>query len=97
MKDRPSKTYIYVVAGALLRWVTFIPLFPPHPSVFYLILKYKATLGFSVLFVLVLLGVFSYFYSVAEEFVLAAQKFGQVTPMEVDILFQLADLYEPRG
>ncbi|XP_064431316.1 electrogenic aspartate/glutamate antiporter SLC25A13, mitochondrial isoform X3 [Mirounga angustirostris] len=31
------------------------------------------------------------------EFVLAAQKFGQVTPMEVDILFQLADLYEPRG
>lgn len=40
---------------------------------------------------------FLYFYSVAEEFVLAAQKFGQVTPMEVDILFQLADLYEPRG
>lgn len=37
------------------------------------------------------------FYSVSEEFVLAAQKFGQVTPMEVDILFQLADLYEPRG
>lgn len=32
-----------------------------------------------------------------EEFALAAQKFGQVTPMEVDILFQLADLYEPRG
>nr|XP_014352793.1 PREDICTED: calcium-binding mitochondrial carrier protein Aralar2 isoform X1 [Latimeria chalumnae] len=32
-----------------------------------------------------------------EEFVLAAQKFGQVTPMEVDILFQLADLHEPRG
>ncbi|XP_039197392.1 calcium-binding mitochondrial carrier protein Aralar2 isoform X1 [Crotalus tigris] len=32
-----------------------------------------------------------------EEFVLAAQKFGQVTPMEVDILFQLADLFEPRG
>ncbi|XP_011929339.1 PREDICTED: calcium-binding mitochondrial carrier protein Aralar2 isoform X7 [Cercocebus atys] len=32
-----------------------------------------------------------------EEFVLAAQKFGQVTPMEVDILFRLADLYEPRG
>ncbi|XP_043921862.1 calcium-binding mitochondrial carrier protein Aralar2 isoform X2 [Protopterus annectens] len=32
-----------------------------------------------------------------EEFVLVAQKFGQVTPMEVDILFQLADLYEPRG
>ncbi|XP_012891306.1 PREDICTED: calcium-binding mitochondrial carrier protein Aralar2 [Dipodomys ordii] len=31
------------------------------------------------------------------EFALAAQKFGQVTPMEVDILFQLADLYEPRG
>jgi len=40
---------------------------------------------------------FLYFYSFAEEFVLAAQKFGQVTPMEVDILFQLADLYEPRG
>ncbi|XP_068091163.1 electrogenic aspartate/glutamate antiporter SLC25A13, mitochondrial isoform X2 [Hyperolius riggenbachi] len=32
-----------------------------------------------------------------EEFVLAAQRFGQVTPMEVDILFQLADLYAPRG
>lgn len=33
----------------------------------------------------------------AEEFIVAAQKFGQVTPMEVDILFQLADLSEPRG
>ncbi|XP_062385529.1 electrogenic aspartate/glutamate antiporter SLC25A13, mitochondrial [Sardina pilchardus] len=32
-----------------------------------------------------------------EEFIIAAQKFGQVTPMEVDILFQLADLVEPRG
>ncbi|XP_066571595.1 electrogenic aspartate/glutamate antiporter SLC25A13, mitochondrial isoform X2 [Amia ocellicauda] len=32
-----------------------------------------------------------------EEFILAAQRFGQVTPMEVDILFQLADLSEPRG
>ncbi|XP_056656587.1 electrogenic aspartate/glutamate antiporter SLC25A13, mitochondrial isoform X2 [Monodelphis domestica] len=32
-----------------------------------------------------------------EEFALAAQKFGQVTPMEVNILFQLADLHEPRG
>uniref|UniRef100_A0A2K5R9S6 EF-hand domain-containing protein n=1 Tax=Cebus imitator TaxID=2715852 RepID=A0A2K5R9S6_CEBIM len=32
-----------------------------------------------------------------EEFVLAAQKFDQVTPTEVDVLFQLADLYEPRG
>ncbi|XP_043822853.1 calcium-binding mitochondrial carrier protein Aralar2 isoform X2 [Dromiciops gliroides] len=32
-----------------------------------------------------------------EEFALEAQKFGQITPMEVDILFQLADLYEPRG
>ncbi|XP_005728968.1 calcium-binding mitochondrial carrier protein Aralar2 [Pundamilia nyererei] len=32
-----------------------------------------------------------------EEFIVAAQRFGQVTPMEVDILFQLADLSEPRG
>ncbi|XP_058609139.1 electrogenic aspartate/glutamate antiporter SLC25A13, mitochondrial isoform X4 [Onychostoma macrolepis] len=32
-----------------------------------------------------------------EEFIIAAQRFGQVTPMEVDILFQLADLSEPRG
>lgn len=32
----------------------------------------------------------------AEEFI-AAQRFGQVTPMEVNILFQLADLSEPRG
>uniref|UniRef100_A0A3B5AXY7 Calcium-binding mitochondrial carrier protein Aralar2-like n=1 Tax=Stegastes partitus TaxID=144197 RepID=A0A3B5AXY7_9TELE len=32
-----------------------------------------------------------------EEFIMAAQRFGQVTPMEVDILFQLADLSEPRG
>ncbi|KAG9355459.1 hypothetical protein JZ751_000297 [Albula glossodonta] len=32
-----------------------------------------------------------------EEFIISAQKFGQVTPMEVDILFQLADLSEPRG
>uniref|UniRef100_A0A671R1B5 Solute carrier family 25 member 13 n=1 Tax=Sinocyclocheilus anshuiensis TaxID=1608454 RepID=A0A671R1B5_9TELE len=31
-----------------------------------------------------------------EEFIIAAQRFGQVTPMEVDILFQLADLSEPR-
>uniref|UniRef100_A0A667Z982 Solute carrier family 25 member 13 n=1 Tax=Myripristis murdjan TaxID=586833 RepID=A0A667Z982_9TELE len=27
-----------------------------------------------------------------EEFIVAAQRFGQITPMEVDILFQLADL-----
>uniref|UniRef100_A0A8C7GZI3 Solute carrier family 25 member 13 n=1 Tax=Oncorhynchus kisutch TaxID=8019 RepID=A0A8C7GZI3_ONCKI len=32
-----------------------------------------------------------------EEFIIAAQRFGQVTPMEVDILFQLADLSESRG
>ncbi|XP_051245519.1 electrogenic aspartate/glutamate antiporter SLC25A13, mitochondrial isoform X2 [Dicentrarchus labrax] len=32
-----------------------------------------------------------------EEFIVAAQRFGQVTPMEVDILFQLADLSDPRG
>uniref|UniRef100_A0A6I8NDU3 Solute carrier family 25 member 13 n=1 Tax=Ornithorhynchus anatinus TaxID=9258 RepID=A0A6I8NDU3_ORNAN len=32
-----------------------------------------------------------------EDFLLTAQRFGQVTPMEVDILFQLADLHEPRG
>ncbi|XP_049890989.1 electrogenic aspartate/glutamate antiporter SLC25A13, mitochondrial isoform X1 [Epinephelus moara] len=32
-----------------------------------------------------------------EEFIVAAQRFGQVTPMEVDILFQLADLSESRG
>ncbi|XP_061110988.1 electrogenic aspartate/glutamate antiporter SLC25A13, mitochondrial isoform X2 [Conger conger] len=32
-----------------------------------------------------------------EEFIIAAQRFGQVTPMEVDILFHLADLSEPRG
>uniref|UniRef100_A0A3Q0QSS8 Solute carrier family 25 member 13 n=1 Tax=Amphilophus citrinellus TaxID=61819 RepID=A0A3Q0QSS8_AMPCI len=32
-----------------------------------------------------------------EEFIMAAQRFGQVTPMEVDILFQLADLSEPCG
>uniref|UniRef100_A0A8C2ZPD9 Solute carrier family 25 member 13 n=1 Tax=Cyclopterus lumpus TaxID=8103 RepID=A0A8C2ZPD9_CYCLU len=32
-----------------------------------------------------------------EEFIVAAQRFGQVTPMEVNILFQLADLSEPRG
>uniref|UniRef100_A0A8B9KIN4 Solute carrier family 25 member 13 n=1 Tax=Astyanax mexicanus TaxID=7994 RepID=A0A8B9KIN4_ASTMX len=32
-----------------------------------------------------------------EEFIIAAQRFGQVTPMEVDILFQLADLSEARG
>ncbi|XP_047461281.1 calcium-binding mitochondrial carrier protein Aralar2 isoform X2 [Mugil cephalus] len=32
-----------------------------------------------------------------EEFIIAAQRFGQVTPMEVDILYQLADLSEPRG
>ena len=37
------------------------------------------------------------FFTVSEEFIIAAQRFGQVTPMEVDILFQLADLSEPRG
>ncbi|KAK1880892.1 Calcium-binding mitochondrial carrier protein Aralar2 [Dissostichus eleginoides] len=33
----------------------------------------------------------------AKEFIVAAQRFGQVTPMEVNILFQLADLSDPRG
>uniref|UniRef100_S4R8L6 Solute carrier family 25 member 12 n=1 Tax=Petromyzon marinus TaxID=7757 RepID=S4R8L6_PETMA len=32
-----------------------------------------------------------------EEFMLAAQRFGQITPIEVDILFHLADLHERRG
>uniref|UniRef100_UPI00398F3311 electrogenic aspartate/glutamate antiporter SLC25A13, mitochondrial isoform X2 n=1 Tax=Pristiophorus japonicus TaxID=55135 RepID=UPI00398F3311 len=32
-----------------------------------------------------------------EEFVLAAQKLGQVTPLEIDILFHLSDLYKLRG
>ncbi|XP_078460817.1 electrogenic aspartate/glutamate antiporter SLC25A12, mitochondrial-like isoform X2 [Lampetra planeri] len=32
-----------------------------------------------------------------EEFMLAAQRFGQITPIEVDILFHLADLHEHRG
>ncbi|KAM9385708.1 LOW QUALITY PROTEIN: electrogenic aspartate/glutamate antiporter SLC25A13, mitochondrial [Pholidichthys leucotaenia] len=32
-----------------------------------------------------------------EKFVVAAQRFGQVTPMEIGILFQLADLSEPCG
>ncbi|KAM8840233.1 uncharacterized protein slc25a13 [Spinachia spinachia] len=32
-----------------------------------------------------------------EESIVAAQRFGQVTPMEVNILFQPADLSEPRG
>ncbi|XP_067852073.1 electrogenic aspartate/glutamate antiporter SLC25A13, mitochondrial [Heptranchias perlo] len=32
-----------------------------------------------------------------EEFILAAQKLGQVTPMEIDILFHLSDLYKSRG
>ncbi|KAI4817504.1 hypothetical protein KUCAC02_010897 [Chaenocephalus aceratus] len=35
--------------------------------------------------------------STREEFIVAAQRFGQVTPMEVNILFQLADLSDPRG
>lgn len=34
---------------------------------------------------------------IKEEFVLVVQKFGQVIFMEVDILFQLVDLYELRG
>ncbi|XP_038653464.1 calcium-binding mitochondrial carrier protein Aralar2 isoform X2 [Scyliorhinus canicula] len=32
-----------------------------------------------------------------EEFTLAAQELGQVTPMEIDILFQLSDIFEQRG
>ncbi|XP_072366341.1 electrogenic aspartate/glutamate antiporter SLC25A13, mitochondrial [Scyliorhinus torazame] len=32
-----------------------------------------------------------------EEFTLAAQELGQVTPMEIDILFQLSNIFEPRG
>lgn len=31
------------------------------------------------------------------EFSVAAQRFAQVTPVEVNILFQLADVSEPRG
>ncbi|XP_078085535.1 electrogenic aspartate/glutamate antiporter SLC25A13, mitochondrial [Mustelus asterias] len=32
-----------------------------------------------------------------EEFTLAAQELGEVTPMEIDILFTLSDIYKPRG
>uniref|UniRef100_UPI00398EEF13 electrogenic aspartate/glutamate antiporter SLC25A12, mitochondrial-like n=1 Tax=Pristiophorus japonicus TaxID=55135 RepID=UPI00398EEF13 len=32
-----------------------------------------------------------------EEFAHAANKFGQITPLEVDILFQLVALYSPTG
>ncbi|XP_041040517.1 calcium-binding mitochondrial carrier protein Aralar2-like [Carcharodon carcharias] len=32
-----------------------------------------------------------------EEFTLAAQELGEVTPMEIDILFRLSDIYQPRG
>lgn len=33
----------------------------------------------------------------AEEFVHAANKFGQITPMEIDILYQLSGLHSPSG
>lgn len=32
-----------------------------------------------------------------EEFVHAANKFGQITPMEIDILYQLSGLHSPSG
>ncbi|MFT7799534.1 calcium-binding mitochondrial carrier protein Aralar1-like [Arapaima gigas] len=32
-----------------------------------------------------------------EEFVYAANKFGQITPMEIDILYQLSSLHSPSG
>lgn len=32
-----------------------------------------------------------------EEFVNAANKFGQITPMEIDILFQLSGLHSQTG
>eukprot|EP00062_Callorhinchus_milii_P018970 gi/632973020/ref/XP_007902945.1/ PREDICTED: calcium-binding mitochondrial carrier protein Aralar2 [Callorhinchus milii] len=32
-----------------------------------------------------------------EVFMVASQRFGQVSPMEVEILFQLVDLYKPHG
>lgn len=40
---------------------------------------------------------FSFFSSSVEEFVHAANKFGQITPMEIDILFQLSGLHSQTG
>lgn len=38
-----------------------------------------------------------FFVASLEEFVLAANKFGQITPMEIDILYQLAGLHSHSG
>lgn len=40
---------------------------------------------------------FSYFILSLEEFVHSANKFGQITPMEIDILYQLSGLHTPSG
>lgn len=36
-------------------------------------------------------------FSIVEEFVHAANKFGQITPMEIDILYQLVGLHSHSG
>lgn len=40
---------------------------------------------------------FCFYLLLSEEFVHAANKFGQITPMEVDILYQLSGLHSPSG
>lgn len=37
------------------------------------------------------------FVAFSEEFVHGANKFGQITPMEIDILYQLAGLHSHSG
>lgn len=37
------------------------------------------------------------FNCIVEEFVHAANKFGQITPMEIDILYQLVSLHSHSG
>lgn len=39
----------------------------------------------------------SFYFLLPEEFVHAANKFSQITPMEVDILYQLSGLHSPSG
>lgn len=38
-----------------------------------------------------------WFLSLPEEFAQNAIRYGQVTPLEIDILYQLADLYNASG
>lgn len=50
-----------------------------------------------MLFNLKLIIIFSFFFFQKEEFLYAAQQMSQITPLEINILFDLADLLHADG